>query len=78
MQDFSQQSRSIAAATTQHNSQGSNNDVISLSSLMTSEAAAIDYNTIEHTSDRQNDEKVVTTPLLPKTDLKHNTTTVTK
>ncbi|KAI8116429.1 Metal transporter CNNM2 [Lucilia cuprina] len=78
--DFSQQSRSIAAATTQHNSQGSNNDVVSLSSLMTSEAAAIDYNTIEHNNDRQNNgEKVnnndvVTTPLLPKTDLKHNNT----
>ncbi|XP_037816209.1 metal transporter CNNM4 [Lucilia sericata] len=78
--DFSQQSRSIAAATTQHNSQGSNNDVVSLSSLMTSEAAAIDYNTIEHHNDRHNNgEKVnnndvVTTPLLPKTDLKHNNT----
>ncbi|XP_065355938.1 unextended protein [Calliphora vicina] len=77
--DFSQQSRSIAAATTQHNSQGSNNDVVSLSSLMTSEAAAIDYNTIEHHGDRQNGEKVnnndvVTTPLLPKPDLKHNNT----
>ncbi|KAM7353562.1 metal transporter uex [Cochliomyia hominivorax] len=78
--DFSQQSRSIAAATAQHNSQGSNNDVVSLSSLMTSEAAAVDYNTIEHNTERQSGEKVnnnndvVTTPLLPKTDLKHNNT----
>ncbi|GBO98526.1 Metal transporter CNNM2, partial [Eumeta japonica] len=53
--DFSQ-SRSVNAATTQHNSPGSNNDVVSLSSLMTSEAAAADYNTIEHNGDRENEE----------------------
>lgn len=46
---------------------------------MTSEAAAVDYNTMEHNRERPNGEKVnnndvVTTPLLPKTDLKHNNT----
>lgn len=44
---------------------------------MTSEAAALDYNTIEHNGDRDNGEKsitndVVTTPLLPKTVFKHS------
>lgn len=46
---------------------------------MTSDAAATDYNTIEHNGDRNPGEKVnnndvVTTPLLPKPELKHNNT----
>ncbi|XP_075149820.1 metal transporter uex [Haematobia irritans] len=79
--DFSSQnSRSIVAAANQLNSasnSGEINDVVSLSSLMTSEAAATDFHNVSRSnnggdintgntsnSDKAND--VVTTPLLPK------------
>ncbi|KAI9585703.1 hypothetical protein GQX74_001550, partial [Glossina fuscipes] len=81
LNDFSQQSRSIAATVTQQNSQATNsgeiNEVISMSSLLTSEAAAnnSDLNTHEYICNDGGgggDKAIVTTPLLPKSDLKHN------
>uniref|UniRef100_A0A1A9W024 Uncharacterized protein n=1 Tax=Glossina brevipalpis TaxID=37001 RepID=A0A1A9W024_9MUSC len=86
LNDFSQQSRSIAATVTQQNSHGSNsgeiNEVISMSSLLTSETAANnnDLNTHEYVCNDDGggggggggDKAIVTTPLLPKSDLKHN------